>query len=141
MSKVQKITMRGQDYYVEFGKHYHPDYVGCGLCGGSYSIYKFVQHKCEKGLTRGKPSQPLQSPNERSNVNIQPRTPRLKYSTRFKRLTTTLSTSYFLMAGVNLITFCISIPLAIGDPLALILSVWAVCGMSLSIWAGLWVRK
>lgn len=76
-----------------------------------------------------------------SNVNTQPRVPRKKYSTRFKALTRVLSTSYFLMAGLNLITFCISIPLAIGDTLALVLAVWAVCGMALSIWAGLWVRK
>lgn len=94
----------------------------------------------EKGQSR-KGSPAPQSPNERSNVSTQPRVPRKKYSTRFKALTTTLSASYFLMAGLNLITFCVSIPLAIGDTLALVLSVWAVCGMSLSIWAGLAVRK
>lgn len=94
----------------------------------------------EKGQSR-KGSPAPQSPNERSNVSTQPRVPRKKYSTRFRALTTTLSTTYFLLAGVNLITFSISIPLAIGDPLALVLSVWAVCGTAISIWAGLWVRR
>lgn len=96
----------------------------------------------EKGQSpKGSPAPSNHTKHERSDVNTQPRVSRKKYSTRFKALTGVLSTSYFLMAGLNLITFCVSIPLAIGNTLALVLSVWAVCGMSLSIWAGLAVRK
>lgn len=95
----------------------------------------------EKGQSRKGSPAPTNHQTKRSNVSTQPRVPRKKYSTRFKALTTTLSTTYFLLAGVNLITFSISIPLAIGDPLALVLSVWAVCGTAISIWAGLGVRR
>lgn len=94
----------------------------------------------EKGLSpKGSPA-PV-SPNERSNVSNQPRKPRLKYSTRFTRLTNKLSAFYFLMAGLNLITFAVSIPLAIGDPLAFILAIWGLAGFTLSAVAGWMVRQ
>jgi hypothetical protein len=130
--------MRGQDY----GEYVNIPRTGYWVCQGCMTTFdraELYYHKCEKGQSpKGSPA-PV-SPNERSNVRKQPRMPRKQYSTRFKTLTRKLSATYFLMAGLNLITFCISIPFAIGDPLALVLSVWAVCGMTLSIWAGLWVR-
>lgn len=77
---------------------------------------------------------------ERSNVSKQPRMPRKKYSTRFTLLTTRLSRFYLLMAGLNLITFSVSIPLAIGNTLALILAVYGLAGCALSV-VGAWMVR
>ena len=93
----------------------------------------------EKGQSpKGSPAPAIK--HERSNVSKQPRMPRKKYSTRFRLLTTSLSRFYLLMAGLNLITFSVSIPLAIGDTLAFVLALYGLASCALSV-AGAWMVR